>query len=1039
MSIQREEIQINQFTTGTTLTYFSTHLSAFQSATQKDPTIEYVPSILWLDNFDSPVKLSTFDGQNLWSLNSANHYVPIDELVNNHVTGHSYVVDVNYIVGDSRLNQLRDRFTKNISASLSPSATTTTSGGIVFNNTTTPPHRDHIFADFHEIDDFYVNLKLNRTFGTLDTLDIYNNLVNSMPTQESETGVVFGRLMALQNIKDVKGNNIKIPLRNVPIGIFNASTEYPTSSSVSDNGDRIFLNTKESALPEEYFNIESYSVDTNNYLRSASQFTTVPDHYKYITTTNENGEFIIYDAPVGTQIVVFEVDLFKQGLTKDEIALNFFQFPPDNDNILDTIPNFSFKQFPIDVVPAWGTIQTGYTELNITVNMDLRKWATFYIPPIAYDGNKLGSIELLNFSPNLNVEIKDMSKPGFPVSKIPVVEIHDIYAKDEDHTLLWDNEFSQLKSTVKFYDHGFKAFKVRANMYDPDGYRTDIDGIPTNYPLSQGVWLAGYQFKLYYNQKDSIFRTTGFQRDWGYPAPGWIGRDHFHQNRGETSNKNNTSVLPQTYAPYDRPWDHLYPDKYKIPAKPIVPNFDRNNPSTRLPGSAPYYLEQPAYKDGDLIGLSVNNPVVLQGETGGFGVQYSYTNNFWFYNRFSKEVTASYIYKYEGGVAWNETYANGYEPSNPSFPVDPQASYVVNGEKYQRVECGYGYWLRPEGWPVVSHEPWGDTIFSMATRPGYGLTSSFEPSVLQVGTNNGNIKVQAQNLPIDVYNIEDKDIALALDNNANYSEGSLNIYRIIDPNDRVPQGPTVIPTSAIYKFQSIYYQRGGNAQRIQSATKNGGGNDNEEDFSRAVGGVHGGQDYQYLKIEITNNGNISVTIPGTSTTLGPGESHTFTATEINLDNLTIELPGNTNFNFTTSKYQTANYTMKFKDIIHLKEDGTSWNSSQSIFYDYVILGTSVPADSTPPDYYLCSRYTNLRTQYNNDNSSCENGANSQNLGSSANKWVNTVKMDGALFKTPNTSNNGDLYDIRFWTDPISPTCGSYGYNDGVQSIAIQVE
>ena len=51
------------------------------------------------------------------------------------------------------------------------------------------------------IDDFYVDLKLERSYNSLDTLKIYNNLINSFPEQESPTGVVFGRLTAIQKIK----------------------------------------------------------------------------------------------------------------------------------------------------------------------------------------------------------------------------------------------------------------------------------------------------------------------------------------------------------------------------------------------------------------------------------------------------------------------------------------------------------------------------------------------------------------------------------------------------------------------------------------------------------------------------------------------------------------------------------------------------------------------------------------------------------------------------------------------------------------------
>ena len=48
-------------------------------------------------------------------------------------------------------------------------------------------------------------------------------------------------------------------------------------------------------------------------------------------------------------------------------------------------------------------------------------------------------------------------------------------------------------------------------------------------------------------------------------------------------------------------------------------------------------------------------------------------------------------------------------------------------------------------------------------------------------------------------------------------------------------------------------------------------------------------------------------------------------------------------------------------------------------------------------------------------------------------------MNGALFETPNTGNDGGLFDIGFWSSPINPTCaGGFNYNDGVQSIDIEV-
>lgn len=1032
MNIHREEILLKNFTSGTTLLFFSNSLNPeldlTDGSTPEGPDL--FPTILEFDIYGQAAKVSTFDGQNVWRMNVQNIHQPITAFTYNYATGYSFVQDFNKLLTQQEIDIISSEFTSSVT-------------NIIGEGQFSSPRLDCVLSDYHYIDDFFVNIKLTRTHDTLDTLNIYNNVINSIPNQEGTTGVVFGRLMARQNIKDEAGNSIKIPLKNVPIGIFNPSQTYPASTSTDENGDRIFLNTLESAEEVEYFNFESFSSDTSNYLRSASAFDTVPEQYRYVTRTNENGEFVIYNVPTGTQTVIFEIDLFKQGLTKDEIALNYFPFPATDDANIDNIPSYVFKQFAIDVVPAWGTIQTGYTELNITTNTDLRKWATFYIPPMAFGGNLLGSAGLANNTPYASMEVRDMSKEGYPTTNIPMVEIQDILDKDENQTLMWFNEFIQLKSRARYYDKGFKAIKVRANMYDPLGFRTDSDGVPAIGPYSQGVWLAGYQFKFYYNQPETIFRSTGFQRNW-VPA-GWFGRDHFHLNRGVTQPGSNTQVegAGAGNAPYDKPWTPNYPEPYSIPSRPTQLNFDRNDINTRLTNGAGYiYLEQPEYTDGDLIGKQVFG---IQGDSGGYGAQFSVSNNYWFANRFSQEVARTYIYKYEGGVAWNEKYACGFEPSNSGFQIDPGASSVVGGEKYQRVECGYGYWLRPDGWPPIATEPWGDVIFTKSIEAGFGLSSTLGPGSNPVGTASGSFIVGANALYNDIYNLEERDLALALDSNAVFSEGSLDIYRIIDPKDRVEPATPVIPTYAKFRFQEIYYQRGSSdLKRIQTAVKNGGGNDNEYQFSRASGGIHGANDYQFLIFRLQNNGVIDVNVPGTSITLAPGEDYEFQAQTFGLDQKVLTLPGNSNYNFTTGKYQSANYTMEFVDITHRKDNNSTWPGSQSNFYNYTILGTNVAADVNSPSYYLCTRYLNLRTQYDGDNDSCENGnGNSEQVGGGAfgggSKWVHSVKMNGALFKTPgNPGQEGDLFDIRFWPAPITAKCGSAGYQNGVQSIPIEI-
>jgi len=922
MSIQREEITITEFTTGTTLVFFSTHLDANKEILERESDIEYTPSIVTLNNFSQPADLSTFDGENLWKLDSDNIYQPISGLSNNYLTGYSYSKKVNQILEQSTIQNIKDEFEQSISESLEASGS--------------PSHTEYLFANYNEIDDFYVNIKLNRSHGTLDTLNIYNNLVNTMPKQEADSGVVFGRLEALQIIKDEEGNRIKIPLRNVPVGLFNPSEEYPTPASFTDDGDRIFLNLKESSERDSYFNEESFNLDKDVLLRSASKFTTVPEHYKYVTTTNDEGEFVIYNAPIGSQIVMFEVDLMKQGLTRDEIALNFFPFPPDEDAVVDQIPNFSFKQFPIEVVPAWGTIQTGYTELNVTVNMDLRKWTTYFVPPVSIRGQKLETSVASSAANNLKIGVRNMAKEGFPTSNIKMTVIPNDLDKVNNQQLNWNLEFAQVRNEAEFFKFGISTIKLPANIYDPKAYRTDSDGVPMERASQKGVWLSAYQIKIFSDSNDNVWRQSGSKYAGG-------GKAFSHYNLNYTGgNVTNNDFSESVEFPYEKPWSVEYPNKYSIPAKPTQSRFVSNSSNGRTetaPGNNKYFLQEPSFSDGDMVGN------LIEGVAGGFGMQ-NHSGELWIPNRTAHAITKNYMYKYEKDVYREETYSNGYQPSNPDFVTGGFTNFVgessvVGGEKYQRLECGYGYFCRPEGWPRVARYIWGgggeglygpDTsLGSLATTPGPHTTTPQYSSELYSGLA----------YRVDTYNIQAQNPALALDSNNGFKNAGIDFFRVIDTSKEnlTKIEPFVIPT------YSILHTSSGSAERIS----NGG--------------------YFYLQ----NMGEIDVKVPywlnsaglnypiwtptqgyhtGTSI-LRPGEALFIYGSNVpspyNIVNLrlpmqwtAVKLPGNRDFNVSTNRYDIASYK------IGIVYTGPYYNNGPALRTRHV----NMSATPSSPEYWV---------------------------------------------------------------------------------------
>lgn len=948
--MQQEELFLNNSRTGTTAIFFSSRIKG-------DITNGIYPAYVLYNNNNTPTNIFTFDGNHLWSLDNRNINIPLSSVTTNYITGYCFTELYNNKLSESEKSKISIKF-----ASAVLSGTTSSAGTL------------NSFVEFKDtlIDDFFATVKLTRTTDILSTLAVYNNLINSIPTQDSDTGIVFGKLEAIQtSIKNVDGSNIRIPLRNVPIGIFNPSTEFPLPTDLNDDGDRLFLNIKESAKEEEYFNYQSFTADTEYFLRSASEFTSVPPQYEYITKTNDNGEFVIYNAPIGTQIVVFEIDLLKQGLTKEEVALNFFPYPGDNFASVDEIPHFFYRQIEVDIVPAWGTLQTGYTELNIDINLDLRKWATYFIPPLSSRGETIDFLQQNGVFEFYNISVRDMSKENYPVSNISVVEIENMLDRVEDQALQWNNEITQIKNRIQFRTHDFHAFKLPANIYDPIGKKTDKFGNPTG---TTGVWLAGYQFKLFF-ENSGIFRATGFHRDEfrTYTRNGY----DLNKNNTDTSKSNSEAQGYLGAFPYEQPWDYIYPDLYNIPKTPSITSTTKQYDST---GQA-VITEEPYFLDGDMPGRIPDNEM-----SGGYGLQLYPAGAEYISNRFSKRVTKDFIYKYEQGVSLFEEYSNGYQPLNPNFPFSPGTSNVLKGERWQRVEAGYSYFLKPEGWPKIENNNWGDVLYNP------DLTSA------------------------SIENFSQRDLALVLDTSAPITEGYLDIYRIVDstPQNLVSPDPSVIKTYAKFNFMNFAVQRGKSIQRVKTKTSSNSNGDGEQFY---VWNDSKNLSKNNIELHITNLGEKDITIPELGNIeIAAGQTKSFSDSDFgSFEFAVITLEGNSDFDFSDFSYKKAKYKMKFENVSFYNANGNI-EGTQNQTFEIDTINLNASPQTSIPVYYLLTEWTNVRTTYNKNNSNCTGDF--SGVGSAK---VNTVRVNGMGFLNK-SQNDGQWHKSFFDTTLITPTC-----------------
>lgn len=866
--IQNEVIEIQQVRKGTkVVNFFGTDNSDFNNLPLGFLIIDSVGNPISITNNESDLKYKRLE----------NNTFRYDDTIK-YITGKTSTETFDYELTDEQRGIARQKF--------------------IDINKNSYGDKNTFWVDFSNasVNDMYANISLIKSYDTLNTLSIINSVEGEPVFRESPTGIVFGKLEALQKISDENGNKIKIPLNNVPVCVFKTTDEFPDTSSVDDNGNRIVLNLKENSDESQYFDDDTF-LFAQDFLTSTEQLKSIPDKYRYTALTNENGEFVIYDVPTGAQTFMLEIDLLKQGLTKDEVSLNVFPYPTTENPNVDNVPHFYYRQLNINVVPSWGDFQSGYTQLNVSIPLDLRKWTTYIFPPVAFSENEKLEVSVSkNANRKLKLQIRDMTTKDFPFKTLTLCKIETDLDRDIGAKYVWYNEFAENRRQVEYSEFGCYVLKLPANLYDINGFKTDSNGTPTK---NKGLWLASYQIKEFIDDTLSS-RATGAYSYWKDGKFYLI--SHFDLNFVAGNDVEHTAYPSETKLgefPYEKPWSINYPEKYSIPYKPVKQRIS-DAASRQQYSNNVYFMEEPAYEDGDLLGIEVD------GISGGFGVQYipdpaGDGPGIFFANRISEVATKNFMYKYEKGVAWNETYANGYEP----YWTTPSAnnpfgglSQVKQGEKFQRLECGYGYFLKPQGWPRYVRAPWGADVPAADIVNGSNVSSVPKTSPLGIIGDMYSPKKWIN----DTYNIEGQNLALALSNQTQIKRGGLDFYRIVDSgiNNIVQPYNFIIPTYARLKINR--------ASLAYSFTLTHIGEVAVKIKNRFGAGV-----YYYDKddvIRYVERNSIIDLYPGKSMFLDGAGQYSNGATSSILWGTSLSLPGNSSFSPDLNQYTASVYRFR---------------------------------------------------------------------------------------------------------------------------------
>lgn len=330
----------------------------------------------------------------------------------------------------------------------------------------------------------YVKVLLSQNFDTIDILSLKITQDNTYPLHCADYGILVGRVtvngfgLGVPNAKV----SIFIPLdddetrvvrsNHYPYESLKISDLYPykTVTDVDDDGVRYNLLPKtrqnKCHVPVGTFPTKREVLDNNVILEIFEKY------YKYTTTTNESGDYMICGIPVGNQHVHIDVDLSDMGVLSQRphdmmrsggYPINSFATPTKfkSDKNLGALPQIISENAMVRILPFWGDSD----QCEVGVNRyDLN--LPYTLEPVAYF---IGSI----FSDNNKNSVNKHCRARRAVGNICETVTGEGTVEMIRKTVLGHNEFIEINGSRNIDEDGTWVLPVPMNL---DNYVTDEFG-----------------------------------------------------------------------------------------------------------------------------------------------------------------------------------------------------------------------------------------------------------------------------------------------------------------------------------------------------------------------------------------------------------------------------------------------------------------------------------------------------------------------------------------------------------------------------------
>jgi len=421
--------------------------------------------------------------------------------------------------------------------------------------------------------DKYVFFDLQQDVSTYEILTLKIDQKDFYQYFNADYGVLIGRVVANNNVGVPNAKiSIFIPLTDADKDVGNIVSIYPytTPRDLNQEGKRYNLlprvatynqqtGTYKPKQPFGSFPIKEEIVTNSNYLDVYKKY------YKYTALTNENGDYMIFGVPTGTQTVHLSVDITdigKYSMTPESMVVNLgyspFLFTNDNSEIkpsndLTILPNIEVQEIAVNIIPYWGDTENftiGITRQDFRIRAEIKSsfvifgtsmtmgaQATIGDPTKDFsgmDGDKNYGFYFLfgrtsDGSLENNYDIRTYRPSPFDIrvfSYKTTIPVDDILNYEGSTTLNPDTDIYELSKTeyFEYNQNGDFVLSIPCNrnkvIFDEFGNETPV---PENSPY--GIFTDFYGMILVQYPVD-LEITTSFSKKFNGPNPARTSRGY---------------------------------------------------------------------------------------------------------------------------------------------------------------------------------------------------------------------------------------------------------------------------------------------------------------------------------------------------------------------------------------------------------------------------------------------------------------------------------------------------------------------------------